>query len=90
MNERITRAEADIESLKLNVDKNTCKIEQIDEKVDTRMATKEDLKELQGFFEGREDKYTNNMWKVIFGLLIVMGGIILTIFGINVDQLPIF
>lgn len=83
MNERITRAEADIETLKINVDKNTCKIEQIDEKVDTRMATKKDLKELQGFFESRENNYTKNMWKVIYGLLVAVITIVMSLVGIE-------
>lgn len=83
MNERITKAEADIETLKINVVRNTEKIEQIDEKVDTRMATKEDLKELQGFFEGRENNYTKNMWKVIYGLLLVIITIAMSLVGIE-------
>ena len=46
-------------------------------------ATKADLAELKAYFERRDQTYTTNMWKVIFGLLAVLVALVALSFGLK-------
>lgn len=46
-------------------------------------ATKTDLAELKDYFSDRDKQYNDKMWKLIFGLLLLFGGLMVVIFGIK-------
>lgn len=46
-------------------------------------ATKGDLVELKGFFDDRDQTYTKNMWKVIYGLLVVLVALLTAAWGLK-------
>lgn len=59
-----------------------CDVKEIEDKMD-QMATKDDVKSLKKLLLQRDNQYTKNMWRVIFGLLGIVGTISLTAFGIE-------
>ncbi len=76
--DRVTRLEQRVDSIQKDV------IEIKEEQ--KRSATKEDLLILRQWLEERDKQYTNNMWKVIYGLLILLGGLVVTMFAVK--ELP--
>lgn len=46
-------------------------------------ATKGDLAELKQYFANRDNQYNDKMWKLIFGLLLLFGGLMVVMFGIK-------
>ena len=46
-------------------------------------ATKTDLAELKDYFSDRDKQYNDKMWKLIFGLLLLFGGLMVVMFGIK-------
>ena len=80
--ERVTRLEAESSAMKQDIAEIKVELK--------KSATKEDLEELKGFFEQRDQQYnsflqqyTDNMWKLIFGLLLLFGGLMVVMFGIK-------
>jgi uncharacterized membrane protein (DUF106 family) len=57
-------------------------IKEIKEKIGN-MATQKDVEDLKHFFSERDKDYTKNMWKVIFGLLILFAALIVAAFGLK-------
>jgi hypothetical protein len=57
-------------------------IDELQEEV-KKMATKSDVADLKQFFETRDQQFTKNMWKVIFGLLILLAALVVSMFGIQ-------
>jgi hypothetical protein len=47
------------------------------------MATKSEVLDIKDFFCKRDEQYTKNMWRVIFGLLILLAALVVTMFGIQ-------
>lgn len=76
--DRVTRLEQRVDSIQKDV------IEIKEEQ--KRSATKEDLLVLRQWLEERDKQYTQNMWKLIYGLLILFGGMMVVMFGIK--ELP--
>lgn len=48
-----------------------------------RSATKEDVADLKHYFSERDNLYNEKMWKLIFGLLLLFGGLMVVMFGIK-------
>lgn len=74
--------ELDKMATKDDVEGIECDVKDIEDK----MATKEDVNSLKELLLDRDNQYTKNMWRVIFGLLGIVGTISLTAFGI--EKLP--
>jgi hypothetical protein len=78
--ERVSILEYEMGEAKKDIDSLGKKVE--------GMATKDDLLELKSFFYQRDKDYTKNMWKVIFGLLILLSLLVAAAFGIqNIPKL---
>ena len=76
--ERVTRLEQQVEGMQQD-------ITEIKDEVKLS-ATKSDLIVLRNWLEERDKQFTNNMWKVIYGLLILLGGLVVTMFAVK--ELP--
>lgn len=76
--DRVTRLEQQVEGMQRD-------ITEIKEEVKLS-ATKSDLIVLRNWLEERDKQFTNNMWKVIYGLIILLGGLVVTMFAVK--ELP--
>ncbi|WP_408954719.1 hypothetical protein [Natroniella sp. ANB-PHB2] len=78
LDNRLTKVETEVENMKEDVAANTEKLQ--------GTATKKDVEDLKRYFGERDSDFTKNMWKLIFGLLVLLGGLLVTMFGI--ENLP--
>ncbi|SNY19462.1 hypothetical protein SAMN06265827_105126 [Orenia metallireducens] len=78
LNDRVTRLESDMK----NVQDDVCEIKEHLKET----ATKEDVINLKDYFEDRDRDFIKNMWKVIFGLIITIVTIAMSLVGI--DKIP--
>lgn len=73
--ERLTRVENRLDNVEANIAEIKAEVKQ--------SATKDDLAELKQYFSDRDKQFNNNMWKLIFGLLLLFGGLMVVMFGIK-------
>ncbi len=76
--ERVTRLEAQANTMQADIAEIKTELKQ--------SATKDDVEDLKVYFTKRDEQYTANMWKVIYGLLILLGGLVVTMFAVK--ELP--
>jgi len=54
-------------------------------------ATKRDLQDLQQFFDNRDKTYTHNLWRLVFGLVLLVALIAAGAVGISLSEVgPLF
>jgi len=54
-------------------------------------ATKQDVQDLQQFFDDRDHTYTHNLWRLVFGLVILVALIAAGAVGISLSEVgPLF
>lgn len=51
-------------------------------------AKRSDVQELRETLESRDQNYTRNLWRLVFVLIIVFTGILMTAVGLKVSDLP--
>lgn len=73
--ERLTRVENRLDNVEANIAEIKAEVKQ--------SATKSDLAELKDYFSDRDKQYNDKMWKLIFGLLLLFGGLMVVMFGIK-------
>ena len=73
--ERITRVETRLAGVEEDVSVIKSQLNTV--------ATKEDVQEVRSFFEGRDDLYTNKLWKLAFGLVIAITAITFAFVGVR-------
>lgn len=76
--DRVTRLETEMTEVRGD-------ISEIKSQLD-KAATKVDMAELKQFFEKRDSDFTRNMWRVVFGLLMLLAALVVTAFGVK--ELP--
>lgn len=83
--DRVTRLEQQVEGMQRDIAEIKVEVKQ--------SATKSDLVDLKAFFEERDRQYKDweakqidNIWKVVYGLIILLGGLVVTTFAVK--ELP--
>jgi len=80
---RVTKLETEMAGVKADLSEIKAQIGQA--------ATKKDLSELRSFFVERDQSYTRNLWKLVFGLVLLIALIASAAVGISLSEVgPLF
>lgn len=73
--QRVTKLEGQMEAVRDDVSEIKYQLNQT--------AKKADLEELQKHIDYRDRLYTNNMWRLVFGLVVILAALLATSFGVR-------
>lgn len=73
--ERVTRLEQQADSMQEDIAEIKDELK--------RSATKDDVADLKTFFADRDRQFNDKIWKAFYGLLLLLGALVVTFFGLK-------